>query len=116
MQLIWERKKPDAESKAGVFCLVALLIDGDLGDGSTEQNIILQLGSVEERFLTSPICTMREFHQGLFWAAVDRRLDQLDLDTDSIAAIEKEISFKIPRPGDEWALWGVTCIPRFDPQ
>ena len=47
---------------------------------------------------------------------VDRKLNQLELNTDSRAAIEKQISKKVPRPGDEWALWGVTCIPRFDPQ
>lgn len=113
MQLKWERNKSETESKAGGFCLVALLFDGYF---ATDQKIFAQLGSIEERFLTSPICTMREFHQGLFWVVVDRKLDQLELNTDSRAAIEKQISKKVPRPGDEWALWGVTCIPRFDPQ
>ncbi len=66
MQLKWERMKPGAESNSKGFCLVALLMDGDLDGETAEQKIIAQLGSIEERFLTSPICTMREFHQGLF--------------------------------------------------
>ena len=115
MRVKWQRKKSEAESKAVRFRLVAYLTDEYLDGDTTKQKNIAQLGSIEERFLTSPVCTMREFHQGLFWSAVDKRLDCLDLDEDTRAEIEAQILKKVHRPGAEWALWGVICMPQFDP-
>ena len=58
---------------------------------------------------------MRAFHQGLFWAAVDRKLDHLKLDGGLRSRIEAVIAKTVSRPDEDWALWGVTCIPIFDP-
>jgi hypothetical protein len=57
---------------------------------------------------------MRAFHQELFWVAVDKKLDQLNLDAELRNKIEADIIKTVSRPGDDWALWGVTCIPVLD--
>jgi len=74
------------------------------------------LGSIEERFLTVNIPMTREFHQGLFWKGVARNLEAADLDGDTRQRIESEICRRVPKPDDEWPLWGVTCIPRYEPR
>jgi hypothetical protein len=109
MKVVWQRRK--AEGSGSRIQLTAVLeMDGD-GHKHLET---MKLGSIEERFLETRIRCTREFHQGLFWRAVDQQLESLGLESRSRNALEQEISHKVPRPGDEWALWGVTCIPRFD--
>ena len=54
------------------------------------------------------------FHQGLFGAKVDKKLDGLGLNAGKRNRIEAEISRLVPRPTREWALWAVTCVPRHD--
>ena len=88
----------------------------EMGGDGPDESVLEQLCSIDERFLTTRIRCTREFHQGLFWKAVDNRLDTLGLKQSSRNALEQEISQKVPRPGDEWALWAVTCIPHYDPQ
>ena len=110
MKIVWQRQI--AEGAASRIRLTAVLeMDGD----GRQRVVTAQLGSIEERFLETRIRCTREFHQGLFWMAVDQQLDTLDLEPRSRCALEQELSHKVPRPGGEWALWGVTCIPRFDP-
>ncbi|MBW2249794.1 MAG: hypothetical protein JRF60_03965 [Deltaproteobacteria bacterium] len=45
---------------------------------------------------------------------VDQKLEKLGLEEEVRQALEAQISEKVPRPGDDWALWGVTCIPEID--
>jgi len=90
--------------------LVALLVN-DPSDGA--ESVCMFLGSIELRFLTVNIPMTREFHQGLFWKSVTGKLDGFDLDPQSRERIEAQISAKVPKPGDDWPLWGVTCIPRY---
>ena len=91
--------------------LEAVLVDGHLNG---RENVITRLGTIERRFLQVNIATTREFHQGIFWKKVDRRLAGLELAPDTKAAIEAQICQKVPRPGHEWAMWAVTCIPRYE--
>jgi hypothetical protein len=91
--------------------LEAVLVDGHLRGSET---VITRLGAIERRFLRVNIRTTREFHQGIFWKKVDRRLAGLDLASDTKAEIEAQICEKVPRPSDEWAMWAFTCIPRYD--
>ena len=100
MKVVWQRIK------------TAVLDVG--GDGHNNLSGA-QLGSIDERFIKTRIRCTREFHQGLFWKAVDLQMEQLGLERHFKKDLEQEISEKVPRPGDEWALWGVTCIPLFDP-
>jgi len=110
MRVVWQRKKA-AESNSHFRLTAVLEMDGE----NRQSPAISKLGSIEERFLETRIRCTREFHQGLFWKVVDRRLDALGLQQSQRATLEQEITRTVPRPGDEWALWGVTCIPRFDP-
>jgi hypothetical protein len=87
------------------------LVDGDNG---VHEKMIDRIGSIENRFLTVNVRCTREFHQGLFWMNASGKLDRLGLSPLERQAIEAQISAKVPRPGNEWALWGVTCIPRYD--
>jgi hypothetical protein len=72
------------------------------------------LGKIEERFLYTKARDMRAFHQGLFWVVVDKNLDNLGLEAGERQKIEMEISAIVPKPSDEWALWGVVCCPQYD--
>ena len=114
MELKWEKRDQKINCSGKQPRLVALLVDAHQESTGKQDHIIARLGSIEERFLNVNIGTMRNFHKGLFWTVVDKRLDELDLASEDRIAIENEIAEKIPRPCDEWALWGVTCIPRFD--
>ena len=114
MQLKWEKRDQQINCSAKHSRLVALLVDGHQDSTDKPDHVIARLGSIEERFLKVNIGTMRNFHKGLFWTVVYKRLYELDMASEDRIAIENEIAEKIPRPCDEWALWGVTCIPRFD--
>lgn len=91
--------------------LRALIVDGHL-QGS--DSIVADLGAIEYRFLKVNVRCTREFHQGLFWKNVELILDRLELDPKVRKSIETQLAEKIPRPGADWALWGVTCIPNYD--
>jgi hypothetical protein len=73
--------------------------------------VINFLGSIEERFLNTKARDMRAFHQGLFWVVVDKNLDNLGLEAGERQKIEMEISELVPKPYDEWALWGGRLLP-----
>ena len=72
------------------------------------------LGTIEERFLYTKARDMRAFHQGLFWVGVDKNLANLELEADERQKIVTEVSSTVPKPSDEWALWGVVCCPEYD--
>ena len=109
MRVVWQRQET-ASSNSHVRLTAVLEIDGS----ARQSSAVSELGSIEERFLQTRIRCTREFHQGLFWKTVDRQLDILGLEKPLRENLEKEISRTVPRPGEEWALWGVTCIPRFE--
>ena len=109
MKIKWEQLSSEVNSRH-IF-LHAVLVDGQVGDDDME---IDRLGSIESRYLNVNIRCTREFHQGLFWLKVDKKLSRLGLDDETRTAIESQIAETVPRPGEDWALWGVTCIPSYD--
>jgi hypothetical protein len=115
MHVKWEKQSPQNEVNVNGINLEALLVESYQDNGSVKHRLIDYLGAIEERFLASKVRNMREFHQGLFWTAVDKKLDCLRLDPRQRERIEADISQMVSRPDEDWALWGVTCIPRFDP-
>jgi len=115
MHVKWEKLSPQNGVKVQGINLEALLVESHRDNGSLKHRLIEHLGAIEERFLASKVRNMREFHQGLFWTVVDKKLDRLRLDPRQRDRIEADISQMVSRPDEDWALWGVTCIPRFDP-
>jgi hypothetical protein len=115
MQVRWQRQKVNNGFKGHAVNLVAVLVEQSREAGRTKERIIEELGSVKEQFLTIRATDTRAFHQGLFWAAVEKKLDGLELDSSVRETIEVELMEKVPKPQADWALWGVTCIPRYDP-
>lgn len=91
-------------------------LEAFLGDGLQGKEYIKQspLGKIEERFINTKARDMRAFHQGLFWVVVEKNLDNLGLEADERQKIEMEISATVPKPSEDWALWGVVCCPEYD--
>ena len=114
MLVIWQRQKLGSGVKGAANHLVALLVDNASIGRLTRDGLQEELGSIKEQYLRTKATNTRAFHQGLFWAAVDRKLDLLCLSVDVRYAIERQILKEVPRPGENWALWGVTCIPKYD--
>ena len=114
MHIKWKKQSPQNRIKVKSINLEALLVESYQDNGSVKHRLIEHLGAIEEKFLASKVRNMREFHQGLFWTAVDKKLDRLRLDPRQRDRVEADISQMVSRPGEDWALWGVTCIPRFD--
>ena len=115
MNVEWERRKPDNEFNGNSPNLEAILVESYQDNGNMRQRVVARLGCIGEKFLATKVRNMREFHQGLFWLVVDRQLDHLKLGPALRSQIEAEILKTVSRPDEDWALWGVTCIPRFDP-
>ena len=115
MDVSWKRKKTINGTNGGGVNLVAELVDHYHTSGNARGNFNTQLGTIGERFLNSKARDMRAFHQGLFWEHVDRELNRLILKPQERQKIESIISETVPRPDADWALWSVTCIPRYDP-
>jgi hypothetical protein len=115
MQVRWQRKKDNNGLNGHAVNLVAELVEQSRDAGRTKERLIEELGSVKEHFLTIRATDTRAFHQGLFWAAVEKKLDGLKLDPNVRETIELTLLEKVPKPQADWALWGVTCIPRYDP-
>ena len=115
MHVKWEKQSPQNGVKVKGLNFKALLVESYQDNGSVRHRLIEHLGAIEEKFLVSKVRNMREFHQGLFWTAVEKKLDHLRLDPRQRGRIEADISQMVSRPTEDWALWGVTCIPRFDP-
>ncbi len=115
MDVCWERKKYKNGTNGSGFNLVAVLVGNYQKETSAKGNFARQLGTIGEKFLDSKARDMRAFHQGLFWLHVDKKLNHLSLSSEEREKIELKISKTVPRPGQDWALWSVTCIPRYDP-
>lgn len=114
MHVRWERLKTITERGRTQYQLDALLVEDCLSEEDKNPKVLARLGSIQERFLRIRISKTRAFHQGLFWAKVDRKLEKLGLEEKLHQALESQISERVPRPRDDWALWGVTCIPHID--
>lgn len=115
MNVRWERRIASGSLNRKSYTLSVLLVENYQKQGNTKEKVIGHLGAIEERFLNSNARDMKAFHQGLFWAKVDKKLDGLKLSAGTRNRIEAEISALVPRPGDEWSIWAVTCVPRMDP-
>jgi hypothetical protein len=115
MHIKWKKQSPQNRIKVKGINLEALLVESYQDNGSVKHRLIEHLGAIEEKFLASKVRNMREFHQGLFWTAVDQKLDRIRLDSRQRERIEADISQMVSRPDEDWALWGVTCNPRYDP-
>ncbi len=114
MYVQWERQIRSTDKHRAHYELVALLVESPFSKKKDRVKVLAELGSIQERFLRMRISKTRAFHQGLFWAKVDRNLGKLCLKIEVQQTLESQILNKVPRPGDDWALWGVTCIPRID--
>ena len=115
MDVNWTRQKINNQTSGSGINLVAVLVGDDQKEGRVNNQFSTQLGSIGEKFLNSKARDMRAFHQGLFWVHVDRNLNRLSLKPQERHRIEAIISKTVPRPDTDWALWSVTCIPRYDP-
>ena len=111
MHIQWKRQMAPTDGSRDRPCLVVFL---RLETGPEGARAETPLGSVETRYLDTRVTCTRDFHHGLFWKKVEQTLEKLGLEPGLRRQIEDEIAEKIPRPTAEWALWGVTCIPRFD--
>lgn len=110
----WERRKTITEWRVAQYQIVALLVESNFSEKDKNYRVLGELGSIQERFLNIPISKTKAFHQGLFWVKVDQNMIKLGLQEEVRQALDAQISEKVPRPGDDWALWGVTCIPHID--
>ena len=115
MLVKWEKRSLQNGANGNGKNLAALLVEPYQENGSVKNRLIEHLATIEERFLASNVRNMRQFHQGLFWTVVDKKLDRLGLDSHQRNRIEADIAQRVSRPDEDWELWGVTCIPRFDP-
>ena len=112
MNIHWKRQKANGNGKGVSLC--AVLTEDRQDNGRKGRTFQLELGSIEERFLATKIKGTRAFHQGLFWVHVDRNLDKLGLDSGVRDQIERQLAERISRPDEDWAMWGVICVPKFD--
>ena len=115
MDVSWKRKKKINGNNLSEINLIAELVENHHKAGNGNGNFTTQLGAIGEKYLNSKARDMRAFHQGLFWERVDRKLKRLTLKPQERQKIESIISETVPRPGRDWSLWSVTCIPRYDP-
>jgi hypothetical protein len=114
MHVRWRKEKLTHGLNGAAVNLVAVLMENCQKAGQTKERFVDELGAIKERFLTTKARDTRAFHQGLFWVVVDKKLDSLELESVERTTIETEILKRVPRPNKDWALWGVTCIPRYD--
>ena len=115
MDVRWKREKVNHGSNDKGFNLVAVLIGNHQKETGSSPHPAILLGSIGEKFLHSKARDMRSFHQGLFWLNVDKQLKRLGLSAEDRDEIVLKLSETVPRPNEDWALWSVTCIPRYDP-
>jgi hypothetical protein len=114
MNVKWERNSAKGPLKRRRYTLSFFLVENYQNQGRIKERRIGHLGDIEERFLNSKMRDMKAFHQGLFWAKVDKKLEDFGLNAGKRNRIEAQISKLVPRPTREWTLWAVTCVPRHD--
>lgn len=112
MNVQWIKKKLNGNGKGE--CLRAVLSENHLHESQVQLKPVIELGSIEKRFLSTKVKGTRAFHQGLFWVVVDKNLDKLGLEPGVRNQIESELAETVPRPNGDWAMWGVICVPEFD--
>ena len=112
MHVEWINKKRNGNGKGE--CLRAVLSRSYQNEDEAKPKPVMELGSIEKRYLSTRIKGTRAFHQGLFWVVVDKNLDKLGLEPGERRQIESELADTIPRPNGDWAMWGVICVPEFD--
>lgn len=101
--------------RGGRCRLEAVLVQNHDEKGGTQEQVVASLAAIEERFLEAKEVGIQGFHRGLFWTAVDKKLNDLIMEDVPRSMIETEILKKVPRPAtNEWSLWAVTCVPRYD--
>ena len=115
MNVRWERQKIEIGTNGRGTSLVVFLVEDHHEETKSGTPFREQLATIPERYLNSKARDMRAFHQGLFWVRVDQKLNRLILESQLRQKIESIISETFPRPDKDWALWSVTCIPRYDP-
>lgn len=115
MNVRWERQTIEIGANGRGTHLVAVLVEDYPQGVQPETTFREPLATISERYLQTKARDMRAFHQGLFWERVDRKLNGLTLNPQERHKIESVISETVPRPDRDWALWSVTCIPRYDP-
>ena len=115
MNVRWERQKIEMGTNGRGTSLAAILVEDYCEGTKSGTPFREQLATIPERYLNSKARDMRAFHQGLFWVRVDQKLNHLILKSQERQKIESIISETVPRPQKDWALWSVTCIPRYDP-
>jgi len=115
MHVKWEKRSLSKGLNGKSINLRAVLVENYQNNGKPKQRIVDDLGDIDEKFLSTNVQNMRAFHQGLFWVVVDQKLDHKALDPELRNKIEADILKTVSRPDNDWALWGVTCIPIFDP-
>lgn len=114
LDIRWEKRDEEADGSRRKTRLVASLVETFQENGLKINRVIADLGAIETRFLNVPIKCTREFHQGLFWVHVKTNLDDLGLEIEVRGFIEAALAETVPKPADDWALWGVKCIPQYD--
>lgn len=110
------RRQAAPESREGGCCLIAELVQAGREKGAHTETLIRQLARIEERFLSTRAKDARAFHQGIFWARVDRELADLKLSPEATKRVETSLSEKIPRPHGDWALQALSCTIQYDPK
>ena len=110
----WERRSPREGGRRERHHLHAILVERKSEKGAQHEKVIDHLASIEERFLETKETGMRAFYRGLFWEVADRKLEALHLEREVRQKIETEISEIVPRPSNEWGLWAVTCVPKYE--
>jgi len=114
MNVKWEKRKLDSGRRRRRYHLHAILVDKKGEKEGSKERVIEHLASIEERFLETKEMGMRAFHRGLFWKVADRKLEDLKLERKVRKGIEAEILEVVPRPTDEWGLWAVICVPKYE--
>ena len=114
MEVKWQYTETAPEIGKPQTCLNAILVDNRNEKGHRTEYVIAGLGSIELRFLNVNIANMRQFARGLFWSKLDDTLNHLSLTAIQKVIIEEAVSQKVPKPLGSWALWSVTCVPRYD--
>ena len=114
LDIRWEKQDAESDGSRRRTKLVASLVETVQENGTKRNRVISDLGAIETRFLSVPIKCTREFHLGIFWVHAQNKLDHLGLELEVRTFIEAALAETVPKPGDDWALWGVTCIPQYD--
>lgn len=114
MNVEWAKRELQSGRREKAYRIDALLIKPDPENTDPEEDRGEHLASIEERFLKSRELGVRAFHQGIFWAHADKKLDALNLEPAQRDAIEKKIKEKVPRPNKDWELYCVKCIPEIE--